>query len=618
MTLFDAMRILELAAPITPEGVDKAVHAIMHRLEDLVRRSPADADLAARAHAFAAEVRAAHSFLRERPEHLYPYRMVDQQVSPVPEVSKPPMAVQALAMESLASSAMETETQARSTPPSALMSPASIATRPAESSKSLPARLGIMVWPALILALGVSVWYGAPYFYPSGSRAPGEGDRLSSNQSMPPGGTSVAKPVKTLAAAALKGVSSGGDLPENVSDDGSSRRLVVTTAPDGSTIAHLPDGSTIASRPGGNRYGTYGPSGSPFGNGSTRRPYAGSSMFSKATEPGDAEAGYLRAKTLLFPPSPPSAAPEGLRLLEKAASQHHLMASYMLACTYLDGIGRPAAPDKGVSMLRGLTDGRNFPVAALRLADCYRDGLGVVYDYQYALSIYHHWETLPAAQYRISLMYQHGCGVDKDDAEALKWLQIAVAASHSPALYQMGLRYAKGLGVPQDDVKAAQVYEQAANLGYAPAQAALGRCYRNARGVPFESALAIRYFQQAAMQGFPHAQDYLGSAYAKGDCIWKDARQAAGWYAKAAAQDHGPAQMHLGRLLLDDHPDLPADPVQALAWFIRAESQEVEGAAAMVRAIRRQLSPEEIAAAELATTKLPRTPAWNQWQPLSL
>ncbi len=621
MTFSDAMRILELAAPITPEEVDRAGHAAMHRLEDLVRRSPADADLVARAHAFAAEVRAAHAFLRQHPEHLPPYRMeappVEQLMPPVPDANTPPMTVQALAMEFLASSALETEIQVGSTTPPLPVSPASIASSPAKPSQPPPSRLGIMVWPVLIIAIGVSVWYGAAYFYPSDKRASGEGGGLSSNQSTAPSAPPVAKPVSTSAAAALKGVSAGGDLPANVSEGGSSRGLVVKTAPDGTTTAYLPDGSTISSRPGGNRYGTYGPSGSPFGNGRTRRPSTGSYKFPKAKEQGEGDAEYLRAKTLLFPPSPPSAAPEGLRLLEKAASQNHLMASYMLACTYLDGIGRPADLDKGVGMLRRLTDGRSFPVAALRLADCYRDGIGVVYDYKYALSVYHHWETLPAAQYRLSLMYQHGCGVDKDDAEALKWLQIAVAASHSPALYQMGLRYAKGLGVPQDDLKAAQLYEQAANMGYAPAQAALGRCYRNSRGAAFEAGLVIHYFQQAAVQGFPHAQDYLGNAYAKGDCIWKDPKQASGWYAKAAAQGYGPAQLHLGRLLLEDHPGMPAEPVRALAWFIRAESENVEGAAELVRAIRKQLDPKEIADAELAATNLPRTSAWNQWQPLS-
>jgi TPR repeat protein len=622
MTFFDAMRILELAAPITPEGVDRAAHAVMHRLEDLVRRSPADADLAARAYAYAGEVRAAHAFLLERPEHLHPHRMVappvEKQMPPAPDARMPPMAVQAPTMESAALPALETGTQALSTPPLSPQCPASIASCPAESSRPFSAWLGGMVWAVLIIACGFSVWYGAEYFSPSSRPTTVEGSSLSSNQPVASSGTSATKPVSTSAAAALRGVFAGGNLPENAYEGGSSRRLVVTTAPDGTVVANMPDGSTLRQKPGGNRYGTYGPNGSPFGNGSTRRPLtAGTSQFHEATEQGDAEAIYLRAKMLLFPPSPPSSAPEGLRLLEKAASQNHLMASYMLACTYLDGIGRPADIKKGVSMLRSLTNGRNFPVASLRLADCHRDGLGVAYDYQYALSVYRHWETLPAAQYRISLMYQHGCGVDKDDAEAVKWLQIAVAASYSPAFYQMGLRYAKGLGVPQDDLKAAQAYEMAAKLGYAPAQAALGRCYLNSRGVPFESGLVIHYFQQAAIQDFPHAQDYLGSAYAKGECIWTDPKQATGWYAKAAAQGHGPAQMHLGRFLLEDHPELPADPVRALAWFIRAESENVEGAAEMVRDTRKQLSPKAIAAAELAATNLPHTSAWNQWQPLS-
>ncbi len=637
------MRILELAAPITPEGVDGAGHAIMRRLEDLVTASPADAELAARAQAYACEVRAAHAFLRERPPHLYPYRMVEpsgeQPSQPAPGTGLPPGAFQPLALDPLAPpTEMEqaggktdpphaalpswgNPAPARSTPPPLPNYYACSATSPAQSSRRSSGLQTLIAVAALVIACGASLWYGVQHFYPADRWAPGAGGGLSSNQpeSAPgEGGKPAAKYPSKSDAAGLRGASSHEERP----GDGSPRRLEVKIAPDGSTVATLPDGSTFHQRPGGNRYGTYGPKGSPFGNHSSsgrtwRMPSAGASLSRKSPDQGDAEADYNRATKLLFPPSPPSDAPEGLRLLEKAASQNHLMASYMLACTYLDGIGRPADPKKGVSMLKSLTDGRDFPVAALRLADCHRDELGVPCDYEFALSVYQHWQTLPAAQYRLSLMYQFGCGVDKDDDEALKWLQLAVAASHSPALYQMGLRYAKGLGVPQDDDKAVQVYEQAAKLGYAPALAALGRCYHRARGVPFEGGLAIHYYQQAAVQGFPHAQDYLGSCYAEGECIWKDPVQAAGWYAKAAAQGHGPAQMHLGNLLMEDHPKLAADPVRALAWFIRAESEDVEGAAEKVRETKMLLSSQDIAAAERAAASLPRTSPWNQWQPFS-
>ncbi len=648
MTLFDALRILELATPITPEGLDRAGHTAMQRLEDIVRRSPADTDLTARALACADEVRAAYAFLRERPAHLYPYHTVapsaEQHVPPALGASTPPLAFQAPTPVPAASPTEAaqadgllgpapamlpgwgTATQARSTPPPLPRHPAPIAPFPAESSRCFPSWQMIMVWSALIIACGVGIGYGVLHFHPSGKPAPGGRSGLSAKQpepavSAPSGGLGV-KPAITAEAAALRGISTSDAPPGTASDGGSSRRLVVKTAPDGTVVANTPDGSTFRQSPGGNRVYSYGPKGSPFGNNAPAdrargAPATGASVLRKATKQGGAEAQYLQAKTLIFPPSPPSDAPEGLRLLEKAASQNHLMAGYTLACTYLDGIGRPAAPEKGVSMLRSLTANRTFPLAAIRLADCHRDGLGVPCDYDHALSVYRHWETLPCAQYRISLMYQYGCGVDKDDVEALKWLQVAVAASHSPALYQMGLRYAKGKGVPQDEEKAAEAYGLAARLGYAPAQAALGRCYQGARGVPFESGLAIHYFQQAALQGFPHAQDYLGSSYAEGNCIWKDPVQASGWYAKAAAQGYGPAQMHLGRFLLEDHPGLPADPVRALAWFIRAESQEVEDAAEMVHKTRKQLSRQDIAAAERAASQLPRTPAWNHWQPFS-
>lgn len=336
-------------------------------------------------------------------------------------------------------------------------------------------------------------------------------------------------------------------------------------------------------------------------------------FLQRAADLGDAEAQYLLGKSMIQPSSRHTDYPEGLSLLEKAAAQDHGMARFAVACTYLYGTGRPADPAEGVRQLERFVEKHPYPIALMRLADCYRDGLGTQRDYEKALALYTHWQSLRPAQFGMSLLYENGWGVEKDNVQSIQWLQTAAASGHAAAIYHLGMRYAKGLGLPQNDAQAAGWFTKAAGQGYAPAQAELGRCYQKGLGVTRQAGLAIHHLKQAAEQGFPQAQDWLGTCYAEGDCTLPDPVLASRWYSQAATQGYAPAQVHLGMLLLEDYPGLPADPARALAWFIRAESLGDKKAAECARRAREGLPPEVVATAQRTAPQLPQTPAWNQW-----
>lgn len=336
----------------------------------------------------------------------------------------------------------------------------------------------------------------------------------------------------------------------------------------------------------------------------------------RAAQRGHTESQYLLGHEMINPYGKLTNYSEGLRLLEQAAGQGHGMARYTLACTYLDGTGRPADPERGVRLLTAFIEEHPYPIAILKLADCYRDGYGVQRDSDHAVSTYRHWQTLPSAQYRLCLMYHFGEGVAKDEAEALQWLQLASACYYAPAQYDVGMRHATGAGLERDDVKAAEAFRKAALQHYPPAQTELGLCYLDGRGVDEDPASGIQHLERAAALGFPKAQENLGRCYARGRGVRKDPAQAAEWLAKAAAQDYGPAQIALGRFLLESRPGHPGDPVLALAWFLRAEALKEDGARECVQQTREQLPPQDIAEAERRASQLPRTRPWKNWQPL--
>ena len=66
------------------------------------------------------------------------------------------------------------------------------------------------------------------------------------------------------------------------------------------------------------------------------------------------------------------------------------------------------------------------------------------------------------AQVTLGLMYFEGDGVEQDDAEAVRWYQLAVAQGDAAGQYNLGVMYAEGRGVPQDDAEAVRWFRLAA------------------------------------------------------------------------------------------------------------------------------------------------------------
>ena len=71
-------------------------------------------------------------------------------------------------------------------------------------------------------------------------------------------------------------------------------------------------------------------------------------------------------------------------------------------------------------------------------------------------------------------MYLMGNGVQKDDAEALKWYRASAEQGYALAIFHLGMRYKKGQGVAQDPTEAYKWLSLAAARGIAEATDILG------------------------------------------------------------------------------------------------------------------------------------------------
>ncbi|MYD87127.1 MAG: sel1 repeat family protein [Acidobacteria bacterium] len=101
------------------------------------------------------------------------------------------------------------------------------------------------------------------------------------------------------------------------------------------------------------------------------------------------------------------------------------------------------------------------------------------------------------AQNELGSRYYAGRGVERDDAQAARWIRLAAAQGYAPAQYNLGLLHFRNRGVPGSDAEAARWYRAAAEQGYAPAQAGLGYLHIYGAGVEEDQVLAYMWIELA-------------------------------------------------------------------------------------------------------------------------
>ena len=73
-------------------------------------------------------------------------------------------------------------------------------------------------------------------------------------------------------------------------------------------------------------------------------------------------------------------------------------------------------------------------------------------------------------KYDLGVLYEKGQGVERDDAQAVRWYRSAAEQGIVSAQYRLGLSYSDGRGVEQNDAEAMRWFRGAAEQRFAPAQ----------------------------------------------------------------------------------------------------------------------------------------------------
>ncbi|MEI8120428.1 MAG: tetratricopeptide repeat protein [bacterium] len=176
------------------------------------------------------------------------------------------------------------------------------------------------------------------------------------------------------------------------------------------------------------------------------------------------------------------------------------------------------------------------------------------------------------AQYQLGLKFVNGQGVEKDEAEAVRWYRKAAEQGHSTCQYFLGWYLANGRGVEKNEAEAVTWYRKAATQNVLGAQFDLGVMYANGRGVTKDAVEAAKWARKAAEQGHAEGQYYLGWYLARGQGVNKDEVAAVTWYRKAAEQGNAGAQCEMG-IMCADGRGTGKDAAEAAMWFRKAAAQ---------------------------------------------
>lgn len=313
------------------------------------------------------------------------------------------------------------------------------------------------------------------------------------------------------------------------------------------------------------------------------------SLFAKAAEAGNAEAQFRLGFCYYVGKGTKKDVDKAFSLFQRAAYAGNIAAQSWLGECYCEGFGVEVNDKEGFSWIEKAAKG-GYARASRMLGDFYRTGRGgVKKDLTLALKWYKTaaerddvLATTIMACTGISL-YLAETVVEKDEYEAVKWLQASIENSTDDKLrgmcqYLLGDLYFDGKGVPQDKEKAFMLFLSAANNGVVEAQYKVGVCYEIGSGVPKNVYTSFSWYKKAADNGNVISMYFVGIAYASGSGVEKDEREAVKWFKTAMDADgadpktksiRGGCQVALGRMYLGGR-GVNKDEKKAFSLFLSA------------------------------------------------
>jgi len=124
------------------------------------------------------------------------------------------------------------------------------------------------------------------------------------------------------------------------------------------------------------------------------------------------------------------------------------------------------------------------------------------------------WWGDPIAQYKLSVCYVNGRGVDKDPEEGFRWLMKSARADNPVAQVTLGGMYFRGITPDgeQDPEEGLRWMHKAAEQGDARSEGMLGIIYYQGTGISQDKEEGLKWLRKAAAQGDEAVIDFMRQA----------------------------------------------------------------------------------------------------------
>jgi TPR repeat protein len=151
-----------------------------------------------------------------------------------------------------------------------------------------------------------------------------------------------------------------------------------------------------------------------------------------------------------------------------------------------------------------------------------------------------------AAMLAVSIAYAQ----EKNDAEALPWLQRAAERGLAPAQYNLAMAFWQGhLGLKPDMARTLALLEEAIRQGFSPAQTMLADHLASGPDGTRDYVRAMELYRQAAEKQDSYAFFGVGRMYDEGLGVPADKVEAFNWFSKAAVSKFLPAVVRTAEML---------------------------------------------------------------------
>lgn len=136
-------------------------------------------------------------------------------------------------------------------------------------------------------------------------------------------------------------------------------------------------------------------------------------------------------------------------------------------------------------------------------------------------------------------MYLEGVGIERDPAQAFRWLRSAASAPGGEGKYELAKMYLQGIGTPRDVAAGIAMLEKAVENGSNKARVLMGHAHLAGAGVPRDPAMALRWFKSAARYGGSDGARETARAAALGWGMKPSAAEAGRWLLEAKRRGDG-------------------------------------------------------------------------------